>query len=171
MKLLRKLFNLFYSTAKKTYPDKWLRGIPNSDFIGSNHQLRASAFQFAPEVRHDGFCECSISWNDDTKALDLLMDQKKQKGDEVVHQFKIGVAILSRSELDRIITNHNCKDAMKYERARLPENPYHGNLLCNSILRRDVKDQLIMAIALLCVKEIKYRETENNPTTYIEKNQ
>jgi hypothetical protein len=138
-----------------SYPEKWLRGIANPDFLDSEGRLLASSFQFDDE-RPDGFCECSINWYDKEEALQLLMNQRKQD-DEKTYQFKVGAAILSRSKLDNLIAGSNCIGALKYERAAIDGNPYHGNLLRKAGLIKQTSIMIASSIAM-CVEKIKYRE-------------
>jgi hypothetical protein len=139
-----------------TYPEEWLRGISNPSFLDQEGRLLASSFQFDKEQRHDGFCECSINWYDDEEALKLLMNQRKQ-GDEQTYQFKVGAAILSRSKLDNLINGPNCKGALKYERAQITGNHYHGNLLLKTNLEKQT-DTMIRSSIVMCLKRIERRQ-------------
>jgi hypothetical protein len=140
------------------YPERLIRGISNADFIDSEGRATAMLFQF-DDAEKDGFCECSINWYDNADAMKLLLDQKKQ-GNENTYQFKIGAAVLLRSWLDEMINRPNCKDALKYERAEIDENPYHGNLLRKIGLTKPINNMLAACIAM-CVEKIEYRETIN----------
>ena len=55
-------------------------------------------FQGSPR-RNDGWTEESINWMDDEHALGFTLNQVKDGGEL---QFRIGVAILPRAELDRV---------------------------------------------------------------------
>ncbi|MDR0609492.1 MAG: hypothetical protein LBG58_05235 [Planctomycetaceae bacterium] len=139
------------------YAEKLIRGISNADFIDSEGRATAMLFQFDNvNTRQDGFCECSINWYDNEEALKLLLEQKKRE-DENIYQFKTGAAILLRCWLDDIINRPNCKDALKYERAEITENPYHGNLLRKNGLTKQINNMLAASIAM-CVEKIEYRE-------------
>lgn len=124
-------------------PDKFLRGIPNKDFLDKEGYPTSSLFYFGQKnlsIRDDGFNEESINWFDDDGVIQFTLDQKKEDGS---FQFKIGATILLKSEIELINTKPYVNNALKYERDMLTENKYHGNLL----LKNDVPKALMMRIA------------------------
>jgi hypothetical protein len=111
------------------FPDNGIKGIPNSSFLynGESPQIATHLFYFKEEdARDDGWTEQSINWEDDGNAVNFTLNQTKADGDK---QFKAGVAILPRVEIDRIRQRPTHADVLSYERQALPENPYHGNIL------------------------------------------
>jgi len=123
------------------YPDYLIRGIPNPGFLDEDDLPSANLFYFnKPEsVRLPGYREESINWHDDDAAITHTFNQRKDGS----VQFKVGIAILLRSELDKIKNNPNVRQRFDYERHPLPENPYHGNML----LKTDAPKPLIRKIA------------------------
>jgi len=129
-----------------TYSEKLIRGIASKDFIDPEGRASAALFQFGKDIREDGFAEASITWYDDETSLDCVMNQRKPDGSI---QFKIGVAIISRSWIDMLIRQPTGKDNLKYERAPLTENPAHGNLLRNdSAINGQIKSVISASIAM-----------------------
>ncbi len=78
------------------------------------------------------------------------MEQRKENGEL---QFKMGVSILPREELDRLNHLPTINGILSYERRPLEGNPYHGNLL----LRDNTPSVLMKSIAasLVLVSETK----------------
>ena len=72
---------------------------------------------FAPNEkikRRDGGCECSINWEDDASSIDL------------VEHKKYGVVRVLTDHLAALVAE---KKLLKYERAKMKGNPYHGNIV------------------------------------------
>ena len=128
---------------KEKYPDEFLRGIPNKDFI-SDGQVLPNAFQFEDLNRTDKKSELSINWLDDEGAIQVAIDQRKANGKI---QFVGGVARLNRSMVQLVLTNIR-QNAVSYERARLPENPYHGNILIDSSIEKPIRLLIMSGLAL-----------------------
>jgi len=113
-------------------PEKCIRGILNLDFIDEDGVANIGLFQFRKREPADDWCEASINWMDDERTIVFTLNQTKLNGEL---KYKIGIAILPRSELDRIKKRHGFAGHFKYKRAPLPDNSYHGNLLLkNNIL-------------------------------------
>ena len=141
---------------KLEYPDELIRGISHESYIDEEGRPLASMFQFDDAGRSDGFLETSINWYDDEHALRLTLEQRK-RNDASEYQFKVGVAILSRRQLDSTIHSPNAKGAIDYERQMIEGNPYHGNILLKSNLEKQIRNMMSAAIALMCVERIEYR--------------
>jgi hypothetical protein len=138
------------------YPDKFIRGITTfgwllEDRTGANMNL----FAFPSErSRPDGWTEESINWMDDPAAVGFTFSQTDDAGEP---KFKVGIAILARNELDTLLKRHpGVRGIFRYERARLPDNEYHGNLLLHQgkdkTLKRMIRDYLAL------ISEIRLRE-------------
>jgi len=132
-----------------SYPEKFIRGVSSLDYVDAEGRASAAIFQFKENVnRNDGFFESSINWYDEENALQLIMEQRKET-DEHTYQFRYGVAIIERSDADRIVKNPSYKNVFGYERSSLENNPYHGNLLLkyNSLEKR-IRDVIAAGLAL-----------------------
>lgn len=123
------------------FPDACLRGLRSKDFVLSDTQS-LSAVIFEPNYkisanRQDRACETSINWEDDEQALHLTLRN---------HQIAAyGAARLKRDVIDTINTLPNLKPYVAtqgrcvfYERAPLPDNQYHGNVLFSSQIPKPV---------------------------------
>jgi hypothetical protein len=129
------------------FPDSCIRGISNCDCLlegGAVAYMTLFDFHSSP-LRNDGWTEESINWMDDEHALGFTLNQVKESGDP---QFKMGVAILPRVELDRIRRRHGFAGHFGYERAPLEGNQYHGNLLLRDDISKPLKNMIRSALAL-----------------------
>jgi hypothetical protein len=81
-------------------------------------------------VRVDGLIGESVSWEDDGNAVEFTLAMRHVSGRNAGElQFKGGVAVLPRSDLDHLAGTSMVCNALSYNREALDENPYHGNLL------------------------------------------
>lgn len=130
------------------YPNELLRGIPNDACIDEFGYPASNLFTFdnSSQQRTDGYKEESIAWRDHEEAVAILLNQKKEDGQI---QFKIGVAVLSRHEIDRLIQRDWTRQSLSYERDDKPENKYHGNLLLKVDVPKRVKKKITAQIACL----------------------
>jgi hypothetical protein len=140
------------------YPEKLLRGIASPDYIRGESVLY-SAFQFDNTGRTDGYEEASINWSDNDLALQSLLEQKKK--DNADYQFKVGVAVLVRKWVDELAKRPNINNNLKYERAEIDGNPFHGNLLQKVGLDRLTKITIAASIAM-CVEKVEYRQISDS---------
>jgi hypothetical protein len=142
------------------YPDYLIRGIPNQSFIDEDDLVSAQLFYFnKPEsVRLSGYLEESINWHDDAGAIEHTFNQTKEDG---TVQFKAGIAILSRSELDRLKNNPRLKNRFNYERCCLPTNQYHGNMLLKVDASKQLKRMIAATLALNVSQIIKREDHES----------
>ena len=109
--------------------------------------------RFKTNKRTDDWKEASINWMDDEYAIDFTLKQTKDSGEL---KFKAGIAILPRSELDRIKKNYKFMGNFDYERKAEDGNDYHGNLLLNekiSNYKRDVIRNLLVFAAKVIKRE------------------
>ena len=121
------------------YPENSIKGIPNNDFLIEGRNVASHLFHFE-QTRDDGAVAQSINWEDGASVIDFTLNQRKENGEL---QFRAGVAIIPRSEIDRLCRLPTIGGLLSYERSPLEENPYHGNLL----LQRDVPKQKMRQIA------------------------
>jgi len=128
------------SKSQMKYPENCIKGIPNSSYLSEDSLVLSHLFHFKiQDSREDGWIENSVNWEDDENAIDFTLGKRKN-GD---FQFKAGVAIVQRSELDRLKDKPSIKGLLDYERARLPDNNYHGNIL----IRKETKTATMKKIA------------------------
>jgi len=113
-----------------TYPANCIRGIWDSTYLDENGRPKSHLFHFALQApRGDGWIAQSINWEDDAAVVDYTLKQKKQP---CQLQYKAGVAIIPRGQIDILRTLENIKDILDYERKPIPGNQHHGNILLRS---------------------------------------
>jgi len=129
------------------FPDSCIRGIPNPSCLlrdGNCVVANATLFPFPGErVRLDGWIEESVNWMDDEDAVAFTLSQAKEDGE---HQFKIGVAVVPRIELDKIGKKYGT-ERFTYDRSPTEVNRYHGNLLLKDIGGRPFKRMICAVLA------------------------
>ncbi len=128
-----------------SYPEDCIRGILKDNFVVNKQDcLYATAvlYQFCGTNRPDGMYEASINWCDDESAIEFTFGQKNN--DETL-KYDGGVAILQRSELDKIKKRYG-QEQFNYERAFIPDNKYHGNLLLNSTMMTPTIKNMIRSV-------------------------
>jgi len=140
------------------FPDSCIRGILKANFVVKDlYRIYAIAelYQFRRTDRPDGMHEASINWGDDKKAIEFTFGQKNN--DETL-KYEGGIAILQRSELDKIKKRYGPMQ-FNYERACIQDdNKYHGNLLLNSTEMSPTIKGMIRAV-LAHHSEIKCRNS------------
>lgn len=133
------------------YPDHCIRGILNSTFLLEDDMLSVNAFDFRKDERTDDWKEASINWVDDEDAVDFTFKQTKTSGEL---RFKAGIAILPRSELDKIKKSYKFIGNFDYERKEEENNKYHGNLLLKDTVSNPKRD-IIRALLVFAAEIIK----------------
>jgi len=137
-------------------PDKCIRGIPNDTYLEDGLLVSYNLFPFdKTRCRQDGWVPESINWMDNENVIGFTLSQKKENGEE---QFKAGVAILFRDELDKLKRRTGITEILDYERSPLPTNDYHGNILLRNGISSTLKTMVRSALALasevhLCPKK------------------
>ena len=109
-----------------SYPDNFLRGVSDENWLTGDGEVSAAVFHFELSKVNNGWLEQSIWWEDDDSVVDLMIRQKKEGG---AIQFKAGVVRVPRWLVHYINKLPQFNEVLSYERKRLDENPYHGNLL------------------------------------------
>ncbi len=139
------------------FPDTFLKGIPNSSFILEEGNVASHLFKFDldQKIRNDDLIEQSINWQDDNKAVDYTLKQKKDNGEI---QFKVGVAIVPREEIDKLKSKPVYKNVFSYERTVGTNNPYQVNLLLNKNISKPTMRMLSAGLAL-AIKAISLQNT------------
>ena len=138
-----------------TYPENCLRGISVPEHLDEDGSVATAAFNFSDHIRDDGWRDLSINWEDDKNAGQVLLNQKKENGEI---QFRVGYAVLPRSEIDHLISQPTVNGTLGYERQALQDNPYHGNLLLKGNLPKPVYRKLQGGLALLVSRVITRNE-------------
>jgi len=136
------------------YPDEFFRGIPNNTY--KDGILMQDSFKLDP-VREDGYCEISITWNDEPEALNVIMSQISERTRD--YQFKDGIAEISRRELDQRMKPQIIQGNLTYERRPVEGNKYHGNLLVKGGLDKAMRTLILAQLALLangCIHPNKF---------------
>jgi hypothetical protein len=138
------------------FPDRCIRGISSPECVLEGGTVaHLTLFDFHKSHRPDGWLEESINWMDDQNAALFTLNQRKE-GREF--QFKVGIAILERVELDAIKKRIGFSGYFDYERARMEGNGYHGNLLLKENTEKRLKNMIRSALAL-AVSEIVLRDS------------
>lgn len=128
------------------YPDRCIRGIPNNDCLEDNLLANLNFFPFqSNRSREDGWIPESINWMDNDGVIDFTLCQKKEDGQE---QFRVGVAILLRIDLDKLKRHSGLAEFFCYERSPLTNNNYHGNILVSNKVSKTRKNMIRSALAL-----------------------
>ena len=141
------------------YPDQFIRGIINEQYIVNGVPDSALFKEFKiNESKESNYAELSINWYDDELAIIQMMSQMDEAGERI---YKVGVAILSRIELDRLcIRNPVFRDNVKYERDPIMGiNDYHGNILLKKDLllpkpQKKIRDLIAANIAGSCYVDL-----------------
>lgn len=128
------------------FPDNCIRGIKSGAFLTDDGRVGASLFFFEERyTRVDGWTEQSINWEDDDHAIEFTLNQRKETGEK---QFKAGVVVIPRNGIDRVRKLPGVIDKLSYERQRLDDNPYHGNMLLQANVRKPTMKLIGAALAL-----------------------
>jgi hypothetical protein len=130
-----------------SYPERYIRGISDHQYIVGNGIVGSGLFQFQDRgTRNDGWIDESINWEDDEDVIAFSLSQRKDTGEV---QFKAGVAVLLREELDRLSRSPAAIGNLCYERQPLVGvNPYHGNILLRAEVPRNVRRMIAATLAI-----------------------
>ena len=123
------------------YPENFLRGISNKTHVTPDGAISSAAFYFDQQHITDDWMEQSICWEDDDSVISLMMKQKKESD----IQFKAGVVRVPRGSISYINRLPMYRALLAYERKRLEDNPYHGNLL----LKKDTNKGKMKIVAAM----------------------
>ena len=134
------------------FPEECLRGIPHEDSFIEGGLPTVNLFRnFERRQREDGYDELSITWRDDDNALNLILSQTKDDGSI---QFKYGVAVIKRRDLDNLKNNPQFSGILSYERRKTDGNKYHGNILIVSTASKPKRNMVASALAICALKVI-----------------
>ena len=128
------------------YPDNCLRGIWNKQQVLEDGLVQSTVFFFSDDhMRANGEFEQSINWEDDEQAVPFTLSQKKEDGSL---QFRGGVAVIARADLDRLSRLPAFGHALSYDRQPFPENSYHGNLILAPGITKARRKHIAATIAM-----------------------
>ena len=134
------------------YPKNSLKGIPNDSYLSEDGSPGSHLFYFKENhLRDDGWIEQSINWQDDENAIHFTLGQRKEDGN---YQFKSGVVVIPREEIDRLNRRPTVNELLSYERQPLENNSYHGNILLMSGVPKPTMKKLAAGLALAASKTI-----------------
>ncbi len=128
------------------FPDYCLRGIRNRSGIREQYgRVQVYAKAYKPDTRSkdwrtDGWIATSINWEDDEEALKDIFENTEASA--------YGAARLARNHLDDFKANPNTHDIVDYERAPLPDNRYHGNIVFRNGSHEGLINMLCGTLAL-----------------------
>jgi len=134
------------------YPEGCLRGLSVIDHVLEDGSVSTAAFNFSEVTRGDGWKELSINWDDDENSKETLLNQRKENGE---FQFKVGYAVVPRSELDHLIHQPTVNGTLSYERSPLENNKYHGNILLKGTLTKPTIRKLQAGLALIVSRVVQ----------------
>ncbi|MDR3205702.1 MAG: hypothetical protein LBT41_01170 [Candidatus Methanoplasma sp.] len=110
------------------YPDSLLRGIVDKrDQWYKEGLIQPALFKAFGKPDEEGWRELSINWYDCADALLQLLRKPSENGGGL--EYEGGAAQVKREEVDRLKHHENHRGFIDYERDRLPDNEYHGNIL------------------------------------------
>ncbi len=138
------------------YPDRFIRGITETSVLRDRDRPLAidnvgrAAFSFnTSQNRQDSKNELSVNWEDDDAAISFTLTQKKESGRI---RYQVGVAIVPRLAIDEINSKPAIPNLLSYERAPLPNNNYHGNILVDEQQSIHTKRMLAALLAASVVE-------------------
>lgn len=115
-------------------PSHCLRGIRKKDFLVEDASaLHGAAFEPDPrtsEHRAGGAAETSINWEDDARVLTMTLRNQQLAAHGVARLPR--TAIEDANHLPNLATlsaRSGERGLLFHERAPLPDNPHHGNIL------------------------------------------
>jgi hypothetical protein len=140
----------------KEYPNNCIKGIPDKNFLTPD-KTRCGSHLFHFKIianRNDKLIETSINWEDDSSVIEFTFNQSNPDGNK---QFKAGIALIPRIEIDKIKQLSFAKGRLSYERRPEKHNKYHGNLLLREDVPNHVMKQIAANIALIASEKIILR--------------
>lgn len=135
--------------VNKPFPENFLRGFNMKDCFTTEQNVAVAAFQFGDftQFRNDDYHEASINWEDDPKALTVLLEQRKEGSDELM--FKYGYARLPLNLVRMVLKSLIVKDYLSFERKPLENNAYHGNILISGSIKKQEKTMIQNNLAVI----------------------
>jgi hypothetical protein len=137
------------------YPDHCIRGIRKKDYWFEDTDT-VSAALYEPDTRtkddrEDGGIETSINWEDDDKALEFSLRIRDEKNPTQL-AFPYGAVRLARKVLDEVNESISTVNTILYERQKLPDNDYHGNIVFKSGVPKHTRTMIATVFAFYSSK-------------------
>jgi hypothetical protein len=140
-----------------SFPDNCMRGIANDTYLIPDGLVAPHLFEFKDrDTRDDGWIEQSINWQDDEAAIDFTLSQTKETGEL---QFRAGVAMVPRDEIDRLNRRPAVIGLLSYERQPLDDNPYHGSILVQASVPKPTRKMIAAGLALAVSRIVMQKQT------------
>jgi hypothetical protein len=127
--------------ARDGIPDSCLRGLRASDWV-VNGEVKSKAFvpnDATSQKRGDRGSEASINFEDDGHAISVTLKDRENA--------KYGAVRLCVGAIEDVSPVLGSV-SLSYERARLPHNPYHGNIVYAHGLTKSEKNALAGLLAV-----------------------
>jgi hypothetical protein len=140
------------------FPDNCIRGIQKIKYVHQDTDTVSSQL-FLPNERTskdrpDKGQETSINWEDNDTVLEFTLDSRDEN-DQTKLAFPHGAVRLPRHVIDKVINEANTINAITYERNKLPNNNFHGNIVFRAELPRHTITMIANVFALYCSKVLR----------------
>lgn len=143
-----------------SYPDRFIRGIPNNQYIIEGGMLRQDIFYYEGHAdRGDGWVERSINWEDDGDAISFSLTQRNPDGTK---QFSYGITIIDTEFIRDIRDLPPTQGFLAYERKSQVFNNYHGNILMKAGVSKHLTRLISAQLALQGSKNIIKQDSNHN---------
>ncbi|NQU35620.1 MAG: hypothetical protein HQ521_20530 [Bacteroidetes bacterium] len=140
------------------FPEECIRGAREDQIYLENDNYIAGSnlfyFNKLDDPDSSGWKGNSINWKDDENAIEFTLNQEKNGK----KQFNAGAAIVPHTQLKKINRMPLVKGRLQFERDKLDDNPYHGNLLLGS----NVTPRTMKVIAACIAAEVTEIVLQNN---------
>lgn len=127
----------------------------------AEQNIAIGAFQFSDfsKSRNDNYLEASINWEDDDKAVIVLLEQKKDGTEE--QMFKYGYVRLPLNLVRMTLKSLIDKEYLNFERKPLDKNPYHGNILIPVNIKKQERSMIQNILAAIANNDVHPMNTTN----------
>ena len=126
-------------------PDSCLRGLRKRDWVQEDGTVATEALMPDKNTgaeRADGMIETSINWEDDEKAIEVLLTNRNGSA--------YGSARLETKHLQQAMKIPANVDMLSYERREENGNVYHGNILFSADAPPYRKRAVASFLAMVC---------------------
>ena len=129
------------------FPINRIRGLREASYFNSfNNSINVKGYlpdTRTKEKREDKGFETSINWEDNQNVAKFTIEFKENSK----LCYPLGIVRLERNELDRIISNPGTKDMISYEREKLENNEFHGNIVFRGDLPQNMQSMIASTLA------------------------
>ncbi len=140
---------------KRDLPEEFYRAIDIADYYDSELKvIKKGAFQFKnnPEGLKPEMDECSINWNDDEHAADVLKKNKYGYSKISIKDFS------NKSFANAVLDLLKIKGIFDYARDSTEDNPYHGNLYIKSDVKGSRRELISHVLSSYASKDFIQNE-------------